>query len=460
LTRLRIAVSHTPGVAAVAPAQINQTRDAAAIAAYPTTSPESEQTARLVNQLRDRVIPPIVKATHVTVDIGGSTATGIDFSHVLSSKLPLFVGIVIALSALLLLIPLQGAAMNLLSIGASLGVAQAVFERGWLSGLFGVQSGPIEAFIPVLLFAIVFGLSMDYEVFLVSRIHEQWLERRDSSAAIREGVVRSGRVIAAAASVMVVVFASFAANPDRVLKLFGVALASAVFLDALVVRLILLPAVLQLLGRRTWTLPSWLDRKLPHLAIEPHADAQQAQANGVAPRSRKPTAEPGIADRSTLQQERAAWTRRQAGARVRPKTRDMLCNFGPITNPPALGVSPLHARPAEARCACWRRVPASAACRRNSPRTAAADHGRPQVGPSITQNSGPTGISTRSESHGRRFSQPHPSIPTSRRRPPLPQRTSTEPRCGSRSRALSASASWTRSPPRQSITIIARSRQP
>jgi RND superfamily putative drug exporter len=243
LTSLTSAVARTPGVAAVAPAQLNPARDVAAITAYPTTSPQSEQTANLVNQLRDRVIPPIARATHVTVDIGGSTASGIDFSHVLAGKLALFIGIVVALAALLLmivfrslLIPLQGAAMNLLSIGASLGVVQAIFQRGWLGGLLGVQPGPIGAFIPVLLFAIVFGLSMDYEVFLVSRIHEQWLERGDSSAAIREGFTRSGRVITAAGAVMVLVFASFATNPALDLKLFGVALASAVFLDAFVVR--------------------------------------------------------------------------------------------------------------------------------------------------------------------------------------------------------------------------------
>jgi RND superfamily putative drug exporter len=285
LTRLTSAVAHTPGVAAVAPAQLNRTRDVAAIAAYPTTSPESEQTTALVNRLRDRVIPPIAQQTRATVDIGGSTATGVDFSHVLSSKLPLFIGIVVALSALLLLvvfrsllIPLQGAAMNLLSIGASLGIVQAIFQRGWLGGVFGVEPGPIDAFIPVLLFAIVFGLSMDYEVFLVSRIREQWLERRNSSAAIHEGVVRTGRVIAAAAAVMVVVFASFATNPDRVLELFGVALASAVFLDAIVVRMILLPAVLELLGSRTWALPDWLERRLPRVAIEPEPDAPRPRA--------------------------------------------------------------------------------------------------------------------------------------------------------------------------------------
>jgi putative drug exporter of the RND superfamily len=285
LKRLSSAVAHTPGVAAVAPPQLNRTGDVAGIAASPLSSPESEQTTALVNRLRDDVIPPVAKATHATVDIGGSTATGIDFSHVLSSKLPLFIGIVVALSALLLLIvfrslliPLQGAAMNLLSIGASLGIVQAIFQRGWLGGMFGIQAGPIDAFIPVLLFAIVFGLSMDYEVFLVSRIREQWVERRDSSAAVREGVIRTGRVIAAAAAVMVVVFASFATNPDRVLELFGVALASAVFLDAIVVRMILLPAVLELLGRRTWALPSWMERRLPRVAIEPEHDAPRPRA--------------------------------------------------------------------------------------------------------------------------------------------------------------------------------------
>ena len=288
VARLTSAVSHTPGVAAVAPARLNPARDVAAITAYPTTSPQSAQTANLVNQLRERVIPPIAKATGATVDIGGATATGIDFSHVLASKLPLFIGIVVALSALLLmlvfrslLIPLQGAAMNLLSIGASLGVAQAIFERGWFGGLLGIQPGPIDAFIPVLLFAIVFGLSMDYEVFLVSRIHEQWLRRGDSSAAIREGFTRTGRVITAAGAVMVFVFASFAANPGLDLKLFGVALASAVLIDAFVVRMILLPAVLQLLGRRTWTLPAWIDRRLPHVAIEPAADTDTSP--GLAP---------------------------------------------------------------------------------------------------------------------------------------------------------------------------------
>ena len=167
-----------------------------------------------------------------------------------------------------LVIPVQAAVMNLLSIAASLGVVQAVFERGWLGGLFGVQPGPIDAFIPVLAFAIVFGLSMDYEVFLVSRVHEEWTARGDASAAVREGLARTGRVITAAAAVMVAVFGAFAISGNRVLEMFGLAMASAVFLDAIVIRMALLPAVLQLLGRTTWALPRWLERRIPQVALE------------------------------------------------------------------------------------------------------------------------------------------------------------------------------------------------
>jgi RND superfamily putative drug exporter len=147
-------------------------------------------------------------------------------------------------------------------------VIQAVFERGWLSSLFGVQDGPIDAFIPVLAFAIVFGLSMDYEVFLVSRVHEEWGLRGNASAAVREGLSRTGRVITAAAAVMVAVFLAFAISGNRVLEMFGLGMATAVFLDALVIRMLLLPAVLELLGRTTWALPRWLERRLPRVAIE------------------------------------------------------------------------------------------------------------------------------------------------------------------------------------------------
>jgi RND superfamily putative drug exporter len=279
LGELTHALRGTPGIASVALPRLNPTGTTAAVVAYPTTSPQSSQTSSLVTRLRNGVIPPIERSTGARVYVGGATAAEVDFSHVLASKLPLFIGVVVAVAALLLLvvfrsvvIPIQAALMNLLSIGASLGIVQAVFERGWLGGLFGTQPGPIDAFIPVLVFAIVFGLSMDYEVFLISRVHEEWQARRDASAAVREGLARTGRVITAAAAVMVAVFGAFAISGDRVLEMFGLAMASAVLLDAVVVRLLLLPAVLQLLGPTTWALPRWLDRRLPRVAIEaePH----------------------------------------------------------------------------------------------------------------------------------------------------------------------------------------------
>jgi putative drug exporter of the RND superfamily len=275
LSDLTHALRTTPGIASFAPPRLNAAGTTAAVVAYPTTSPQSSQTSRLVAQLRNAVIPPIERSTGAHVYVGGATAAEVDFSHVLASKLPLFIGVVVAVAALLLLvvfrslvIPVQAALMNLLSIGASLGIIQAVFERGWLGGLFGVQPGPIDAFIPVLAFAIVFGLSMDYEVFLVSRVHEEWQARRDAHAAVREGLARTGRVVTAAAAVMVAVFGAFAISGDRVLEMFGLAMATAVLLDALVVRMLLLPAVLQILGRTTWALPGWLERRLPRVAIE------------------------------------------------------------------------------------------------------------------------------------------------------------------------------------------------
>jgi RND superfamily putative drug exporter len=165
-------------------------------------------------------------------------------------------------------IPLQAAFMNLLSIGASLGVVVAIFQWGWLGSVFNVKGAPIQAFIPVMLFAIVFGLSMDYEVFLVSRMHEEWQRRRDPQQAVTQGLASTGRVITAAATIMICVFLSFVVGGERVLELFGLSLASAVFLDAFVVRSLLLPSVLHLIGRRTWSLPGWLERRLPHIAID------------------------------------------------------------------------------------------------------------------------------------------------------------------------------------------------
>jgi putative drug exporter of the RND superfamily len=271
-------VRKAPNVASVSPPLISPAGDTAVFSVYPSSAPQAAATTDLVNSLRDDTLPQLERNTDARLLVGGATAIQVDFAHILAAKLPLFIGIVVLLAAALLLVvfrsllvPLQAALMNLLSIAAALGVVVAIFQWGWLGGLLGVTGGPIEAFIPVFLFAIVFGLSMDYEVFLVSRIHEEWTRRRDASQAVVSGLATTGRVITAAAAIMVSVFLSFVLGDDRVLKLFGFSLASAVFLDAFVVRSLLLPAVFELLGRRTWTVPDWLESRLPHLAIDAEA---------------------------------------------------------------------------------------------------------------------------------------------------------------------------------------------
>ncbi|HKN93915.1 MAG TPA: MMPL family transporter [Thermoleophilaceae bacterium] len=276
LAQISSAVSRTPGVKSVSAPTLSPSGTTAVYQAFPRTAPQSKATTDLVNRLRHDRLPSVAQRTGARLLVGGSTASGIDFAHVVGQKLAVFIAAVIILAGLLLVtvfrsvaIPIQAAVMNLLSVGASLGVVVAVFQYGWLGGLFNVKSGPIEAFIPVFLFAIVFGLSMDYEVFLISRIHEAWLRRRDPTAAMVEGVGSTGRVVTAAATIMVCVFISFVVGDQRVVKLFGLSLASAVFLDAFVVRSLLLPSVLTLLGRRTWALPGALERRLPRLAIEP-----------------------------------------------------------------------------------------------------------------------------------------------------------------------------------------------
>jgi RND superfamily putative drug exporter len=275
LPALRAAVRAVPGVVAVTDPTVAPPGTLAVIRAYPNSAPQAVATTNLVNHLRDTVLPALKSHTGLTVLVGGFTAASVDFSHVLGSKLPLFFGLVILLSALLLfvmfrslVIPVQAAIMNLLTIGAALGVTVLVFQHGFLAGALGVQKGPIEAWVPVIMFAVVFGLSMDYEVFLVSRVREQWMKRPDASAAVADGISFTGRVISAAAAIMVCVFLSFTLGDERTLKEFGFGLAVAVFLDALVVRCVLLPAVLELLGPATWRLPGWLETRLPHINIE------------------------------------------------------------------------------------------------------------------------------------------------------------------------------------------------
>jgi RND superfamily putative drug exporter len=273
--QLRAAIEATPGVASVTPARFNPAGEVATIIVYPRASPQAYATAQLVSDLRERVIPPIETSTGMRMYVGGLTAGAVDFANVLNHKLPLFIGVVVLVSALLLLIvfrslliPLQAALLNLLSISASLGVIVMIFQWGWLGGLFGVQPGPIESFIPVMLFAIVFGLSMDYEVFLISRMHERWAHTREHSRAIAEGLALTGRVVTAAAAIMVCVFLSFMLGENRVIKEFGLSLASAVLLDAFVVRALLLPAMLHLIGERTWAIPARLEGVLPRLNVE------------------------------------------------------------------------------------------------------------------------------------------------------------------------------------------------
>ncbi|WP_433062238.1 MMPL family transporter [Dactylosporangium sp. CS-033363] len=237
----------------------------------PATGPQSPETTALVDRLRTGVLPPVAARTGATFLVGGSTAAVVDFSGAVGGRLPAFVGVVVAVSALLLLvvfrsvlIPIKAALLNLLSVGAALGVVTLVFQRGWL----GEQPGPVEAYVPVMIFAIVFGLSMDYEVFLLARMHEAWRRKPDPAAAVTEGLATTGQVVTAAAAIMVLVFGSFLLAPDRMLRQFGLGLATAVLLDAVVIRCLIVPAVMQLLGRRAWWLPAPLARRLPVVALE------------------------------------------------------------------------------------------------------------------------------------------------------------------------------------------------
>ena len=285
LAALRAALARTPDVVAVTAPRIAPSGRVAVLEAYPRSAPQAQATTDLINHLRQTVLPPFKRLFASRPLVGGFTAGSIDFSRVLASKLPLFIGIVVVLSALLLfvifrsvVIPIQAAVMNLLSIGGALGVTVAVFQNGWLAGVIGVTPGPVEPWIPVLMFAVVFGLSMDYEVFLISRIREEWVRRRDATRAVADGIALTGRVISAAAAIMICVFLSFLLGDERSIKEFGFGLAAAVFLDALVVRCILLPAVLELLGRATWWLPQSVDARLPRIHIEGHS----AETEGIA----------------------------------------------------------------------------------------------------------------------------------------------------------------------------------
>ena len=264
------------GVAFVPSPTFSSDGQAAIVTAIPTTSPQDKKTEDLVNRLRDRVIPTQLRGTNIDAQVGGVTAALEDQSEYMKDRIPLFVFAVVGLSFLLLLIAfhsplisLKAGIMNLLSVSAAYGVMTLAAKGGGFSSLIGIDHEvPVAPFMPVMMFAILFGLSMDYEVFLISRIREEYLKHGDTRRAIADGLAKTARVITAAAAIMVVVFLAFLAAPDVFLKLFGIGLASAVFLDATIVRMVLVPAVMQLLGERNWWIPDWLERILPRLDVE------------------------------------------------------------------------------------------------------------------------------------------------------------------------------------------------
>src|SRR3954467_12835008 len=265
-----------PDVAFVQPPRLNQAGDAAIITVIPKSSPQDQATENLVHRLRDNTVPGAVGGRPVDVKIGGVTAALEDQSTYMTDRMPLFIAGGVGLSFLLLLrafhsplISLKAAIMNLLSVSAAYGVMTLAAKGGGFSNLIGIDHEvPIAPFMPVMMFAILFGLSMDYEVFLISRIREEYLKDRNTSRAVADGLAKTARVITAAAAIMVVVFLAFLAAPDVFLKLFGIGLASAIFLDATIVRMVLVPAVMQLLGDRNWWIPGWLEKVLPRLDVE------------------------------------------------------------------------------------------------------------------------------------------------------------------------------------------------
>jgi RND superfamily putative drug exporter len=267
----------TSGVAAVEAYPYPEGSPLGVVQVIPTTSPQDERTSELISLLRHDVIPAAERGTSLNVLVGGSTAVADDFAGVITSKLPLFVVIIVSLGFLLLfvafrsfVVPLTAALMNLLAAAASFGVVVAIFQWGWGAGLLGLgRPGPVEAFQPVLMLAVLFGLSMDYQVFLVSRMREEWVHTRDNRRAVIMGQAATGRIITAAAAIMICVFGAFVFGGQRVVAQFGVGLATAVFLDAFVLRTILVPALMHVLGKSNWHLPRVIDRWLPHLAVEP-----------------------------------------------------------------------------------------------------------------------------------------------------------------------------------------------
>jgi RND superfamily putative drug exporter len=274
------ALAADPGIASAAAAPLDATSDVAVIIAQPTTSPQDVATAQTLDRVRSEVLPSALASSPATAHVGGYTATMSDLSQRVEERLPIFLVAVVAMSYLLLmvlfrsiLVPLKAAVLNLLSVAAAYGVLVMVFQWGWAASLIGLESTvPIISFIPLFMFAILFGLSMDYEVFLLSRVREEYLRTGDNGYAVVRGIGVTARTISCGAAIMVSVFVGFGFGDDPVLKMLGLGLATAVFLDATLVRLVLVPATMKLLGDSNWWLPAWLDRLLPKRDLDGAAD--------------------------------------------------------------------------------------------------------------------------------------------------------------------------------------------
>jgi RND superfamily putative drug exporter len=283
LAKLTQSLQAVPNVAAVVPFPSKPGAKVAVVEVIPKTAPQDVHTSNLITHLRDVVIPAAEQGTTLRVHVGGATAIFDDFAAIISAKLPLFIGVIIGLGFLLLLIafrsflvPATAAVMNLLAAAASFGVVVAFFQWGWGSNLLGLgRPGPVEAFLPVIMLAVLFGLSMDYQVFLVSRMHEEWVHTRDNRHSVIVGQATTGRVITAAAAIMISVFIAFVFGGQRVIAEFGIGLAVAVFLDAFILRTVLVPSMMHLFGSANWWLPAAVDKRMPHLSVEPTEDAEE-----------------------------------------------------------------------------------------------------------------------------------------------------------------------------------------
>lgn len=295
LDQLPQTLRDTPGVASVTSETVSG--NTGVITVVPDTAPQSRATSDLVNRLRDDVLPQAEDGTSLQVYVGGPTASYDDFASVIVGKLPLFVGAVVGLGCLLLLlafrsigIPLKAAAMNVAAVASSFGIVVAIFQWGWGSEFLGLgAAGPIEPFLPVIMVSVLFGLSMDYQVFLVSRMYEEWLETKDNRRAVRVGLAETSRVINSAAVIMIAVFLAFVLSGDRVIAMFGIGLAAAVALDAFILRTLLVPALMHMLGGANWWLPAWLDRRLPRISIEPPAAPAPVRLPGPRAAEREPS---------------------------------------------------------------------------------------------------------------------------------------------------------------------------